>query len=145
MKRRLVIISAILLIFGGIGFIAMRLLPDSSLQAALGLEQLPKSLSNVHTKEQVFTDSLITAYFEASPTDMAAILSARDYEHVKGMPASRVTPQSIYPLQMSKFFPALPEFEVATIYRWEAPSKEAFSILWIDSTHTKAFVQYSVD
>jgi hypothetical protein len=145
MRRKVTILATVLFLFALVIGYAPNFSSDSCLKAALGIRSIPSSVTNLHTNSHGFTDEIIAAYFETSSADMTSILSARDYERVTGMPLLDRTPESIYPLQIGRYFPGIPTFEVADIYRWESPSHHANCKVWVDTTHTKAFVFYGVD
>lgn len=145
MRRKLTILATGLLVLAFVIVYAPGFLSDSCLKAALGIRSIPSSVTNQHTNSHGFTDEIIEAYFETSSADMTAILSVRDYERVADMPLLHRTPQSIYPLRAEQVFPDVANFEIADIYRWESPGRGAICMIWVDPTHTKAFVVYGTD
>ncbi len=145
MRRKFTISAIVLAALALITVFAVNFVSDDNLKVALGIKNIPSSVTNQHTNEHAFTDEMIEVYFESSPADMSQILAARKYERMQGIPAAHVTPQSIYPLRMSRYFPNLPVFDVVEIYQWESQTKDSFCTIWINETHTKAFVEYSAD
>jgi len=119
-------------------------LSRATLEVALRLDSLPKSIKNIHTKEQGFTDEIIYAYFEGAPDDLKKIIKLGNYSLLTS-PFPEMPISSTYPLRIQEAFPHLNPFEVGDIYRFDFPDLKGFSVIWTDPTYTKAFTLYCVD
>jgi len=107
---------------------------------ALGIKNLPPTLKHQAIKVDDWQDYSVRAYFEASVSDMDAILLARPYT-VTPVTAENVAWVRANPMQ--HWLPTVPEFATASYHCWT--NGRAETQIWLSEKRTQAFVLYGVN